>query len=314
MLNKPFYFDDDVWGADTWPLLSAAYTGDVDVVKQILDADPTMIRVQFAYYEPLHYAVRGGSLQMVKLLLERGAHPKAAGWNHLGDETPIRKALDRNLVDIAKLLMDAAGQMSEYVWAEEKEKSPEQQLQVDFDIACGFTPDLRLVEKTLTSRPLWATRGLYEAVHHNRIEIANLLFDAGANVFGSMPYACWFTPLMHALRYPQPRWEMAELLFEKEVAVNGVNGLGASALHMIVLQGTSEAVYWLLDHGADINYIEPEFCSTPLGWAARWGRTAMAKLLLERGADERLAGAEWSTPMYWALHKGHAAIVELYLR
>src|SRR5580704_5048921 len=41
MLPKPFYFDDTIWGADTWPLLSAAYTGDLDAVRQMLVDDPT---------------------------------------------------------------------------------------------------------------------------------------------------------------------------------------------------------------------------------------------------------------------------------
>jgi len=66
MLPKPFYFDDSIWGADTWPLLSAAYTGDLDVVRQMLVDDPARVKAQYAYYEPLHYAVRGGSLPMVE--------------------------------------------------------------------------------------------------------------------------------------------------------------------------------------------------------------------------------------------------------
>jgi hypothetical protein len=80
MLPKPRYFDDALWGAGTWPLLSAAYSGELDTVTRMLDQDPRRIQAQFAYYEPLHYAVRGGNAAMVKLLLDRGAHPKTPGW------------------------------------------------------------------------------------------------------------------------------------------------------------------------------------------------------------------------------------------
>jgi uncharacterized protein len=64
----------------------------------------------------------------------------------------------------------------------------------------------------------------------------------------------------------------------------------------------------LLDHGAEINAIDEEYGSTPLGYAARWGRREMVALLLERGADPNKAGAPWATPLAWAQKKGHAAI------
>ena len=210
-------------------MLSAAYTGDIDTVTQMLDDGPKLITAQFAYYGPLHYALRGGSLPMVQLLLGRGAHPKAPGWNYLGDETPIKKALDRNRADIAALLTEVALQMPEYLWPLPQPKTPWQQLQYDFSIACGYTPNLALVTETLAAHPELATLGLYEAVHQNQMDMAHLLLQAGADVNGPMPFACWFTPLMHALRYPQPRWEMAELLLKNHIAINAVNGLGMSA-------------------------------------------------------------------------------------
>src|ERR1700687_4084165 len=45
--------------------------------------------------------------------------------------------------------------------------------------------------------------------------------------------------------------------------------------------------------------------STPLGWACRWGRIELVKLLLERGADSVEADAEpWATPRAWAERMG----------
>ena len=65
----------------------------------------------------------------------------------------------------------------------------------------------------------------------------------------------------------------------------------------------------LLDHGADIDAVDDEFKSTPLGFAARWGRRGMVRLLLDRGADRQIAGAPWAAPLEWARAKGHTAIV-----
>jgi hypothetical protein len=41
--------------------------------------------------------------------------------------------------------------------------------------------------------------------------------------------------------------------------------------------------------------------STPLGWACRWGRVELVKLLLARGADPTEPTAEpWAAPHAWA--------------
>src|SRR5438552_12609922 len=47
----------------------------------------------------------------------------------------------------------------------------------------------------------------------------------------------------------------------------------------------------LLDAGARLDVRDNLLESTPLGWACRWGRTELVKLLLERGADRTEPGA-----------------------
>jgi ankyrin repeat protein len=50
--------------------------------------------------------------------------------------------------------------------------------------------------------------------------------------------------------------------------------------------------------------------STPLGWACRWGRVEVVKLLLERGADPVEKDAEpWATPRAWAEKMGRAEVL-----
>jgi len=312
-LPEPPYFDKSIWGVDTWQLLSAAYAGDVRAVGQLLDDKPENIQVQFAYYEPLHYAVRGGSLPMVQLLLERGGHPMATGWSKLGDETPIAKANDRERIDMVELFKQSVKKLPGYKSPPERPQTDEQKLKYHFEIACGYQVDVGHVEQILNIHPEWATIGLYEAIHHGRINIIRMLLKAGANVSGHMPYACWFTPLMHALRYPQHHYELAELILENGLSVNSVNGLGISAIHIAIMQNDIDGFDWLLNRGADINMIEPESCSTPLGWAAKFNRPEMAKILLKRGADPGLPKVyPWATPVRWAEKKNHSKIVKLF--
>ena len=66
----------------------------------------------------------------------------------------------------------------------------------------------------------------------------------------------------------------------------------------------------LLDAGASLTIRDSLLQSTPLGWACRWGRLELVKLLLKRGADPVEADAEpWATPRAWADKMGHAEIL-----
>jgi ankyrin repeat protein len=70
----------------------------------------------------------------------------------------------------------------------------------------------------------------------------------------------------------------------------------------------------LLDRGTRLDVRDELLQSTPLGWACRWGRPEMVKLLLERGADPIDANAPpWATPTAWAnkmRHRDVAALLE----
>jgi hypothetical protein len=66
----------------------------------------------------------------------------------------------------------------------------------------------------------------------------------------------------------------------------------------------------LLDAGARVDVRDNLLKSTPLGWACRWGRVELVKLLLDRGADPAEVDAEpWARPRAWAEKLARAEIV-----
>jgi ankyrin repeat protein len=68
----------------------------------------------------------------------------------------------------------------------------------------------------------------------------------------------------------------------------------------------------VLDRSPRLTVRDDLLKSTPLGWACRWGRTELVKLLLERGADPVEADAEpWATPRARAEKMKHDAILVL---
>jgi hypothetical protein len=98
---------------------------------------------------------------------------------------------------------------------------------------------------------------------------------------------------------------------------NVIGGFGRTALHEVAAAGDhvtgEEAAAFaraLLDAGARTDVRDEILKSTPLGWACRWGRVEVVKLLLERGADPVEASAEpWATPKAWAEKMGHDAVL-----
>ena len=89
---------------------------------------------------------------------------------------------------------------------------------------------------------------------------------------------------------------------------NVLNPQGATLLHYLAAAhgGRTPADHityatLLIDAGARLNIRDNVLRSTPLGWACRWGRVELVKLLLEKGADPVEADAEpWATPKAWA--------------
>jgi ankyrin repeat protein len=314
LIQRPADFHEPTWGQNTWDFLMAVFKGDEANVRAMLRREPWLARAEYAYLQPLHYAVKGARVEMVRLLLAAGANPLAEGWSGrpLGDDTPLARARDRELPEIVRLLEEAAANpLPELPERPEPPPDPRGELEVAMS-RCGHRGDTQGALVLLQQHPDLAYAGLYEAVHQGHTELARLLLERGADPTKPWRWSCWITPLMHSLRYDRPNYEMASMLMEYGVTANDTNGMGMTTLHILVGLGTPAAVSWLLDRGADINRRDNEFDSTPLAWAARVGRAEMVELLLSRGALRSLPDDEpWSTPEAWARRRGHAHILKL---
>jgi ankyrin repeat protein len=68
----------------------------------------------------------------------------------------------------------------------------------------------------------------------------------------------------------------------------------------------------LLNAGARMDVRDDILKSTALGWACRWGRAGVAKVMLEGGATPVEVDAEpWAQPRAWAEKMGHNRVLTL---
>lgn len=292
---------------EIWDLLTACREGDLTSAMNLLAACPALLLCDYNYMTPLHLAVRQGHVDLVRILADRGAaNPNYVTYPYR--ESLIVLARDRGYETIAAVLKER--------YAAEDHGRPEEE--------GGTIEDGRDEERVRFQR----------LVNHDALpEVEAMLRDRSELALD--PFASWFEGIL-AMPSNRGNRPMLELLMEYGARVPDVTKWGASyyfkrdeiaawllergmnprhmnihdttLLHDMAHRGDVRKAELLLDAGAEIDAIDEEFRSTPLGLAARFGRREMVELLLSRGANPDRGGAPWATPLEWAQKKGHADI------
>jgi ankyrin repeat protein len=292
---------------DVWRILVAARDGNLELVKELLAAWPALIRSAYNYMPPLHLAVREGHLDVVRCLAERGAvNPKYRTYPY--DEPLVTVATDRGHAEIASVL-EEFGPRSDPDRPEDESGHIEYESDWErrrFERLVASNT-LRGAQELLGRRPELATDPyafhcegiLSQPANRRYMKMLDLLMRHGARVPDVSKWA-------HAYYFKHD--DVASLLMERGMNANHMNVHRTTLLHEMARLGELTRATLLLDHGADIDAVDQEFRSTPLGFAARWGQRKMVRLLLDRGADRGRSGAEWAAPLEWARRKGHRTI------
>lgn len=83
-------------------------------------------------------------------------------------------------------------------------------------------------------------------------------------------------------------------------------------LHMAALQGNTEAVVQHIEAGSELN-VKDAYGSTPLVVAVTFGKSGVARLLLDAGADPEIANNDGSAPLQIAAFLGRTEVVRVLL-
>ena len=275
------------------PITAAARRADFEMVKLLLEygADPNLPEDGAPVGEALWTAVYLDQPEMVKLLLEHGANPNTSPESSGSAVMHAR----RNPEVLALLLRYGAKEESR-PFAEIDRLIEERQLE---------ELERRLRETGLMGRQgeaSWGEGILAGPANAGDLELIEVLMRCGARVPDTTKWGRY---------YYFKHDNVARFLLEHGMNANHRSWQEVTLLHDMAHEGSVDKARLLLDHGAEVNAIDGEYRSTPLGFAARWNQREVALLLIERGADANRAGADWSRPLAWAQRKGHADMVEL---
>ncbi len=311
-LNLPMELSNGVIATTTkvWNMLVASNNGNLDTVKKMVDECPELIYAQYNYHPPIHFAVREGHLDLVRYLLRNGAHaPDYRSYPFLDSLETI--AQDRGYDDIVALLRQYADDtaIQKYKGDNGKIHFKRAELEKEFEKAVD-RGDLEETEQLLSANPafaldetyFWGEGILLFAAKENNRRMVDLLMGYGAKV----PEVLKWTQF-----YYFERLDSATYMMEKGMNPNTMSCHQVTILHDMAQKGDIPKAELLLKYGADINPIDEEYQSTPLGMASRWGHIEMVNYLVKQEAEPNKAGAPWATPLAWAKKKGHTEIEDI---
>ena len=325
-------------GSRDTPTLAAA-RGDLDAVRAFVAADPAAVndgeRLQ---KRPLSAAVEGGHRDIVRFLLDNGADPGLPESRLCPYGSSLMTATVDDNLEFAAWLLEAGADPNGHV---DSSGSPAIRARSDAmrgllygyggraSGAWGYVQRgeletlaavLRYTDDPFSDEESEYLTTPYTAVISGcgRMEDRGEPTDAHEAMFNMFLQHKHPMPLVltacKTYLYHVPR--MTRRLLEHGLDPDLPDWLRRTPLHDLcrgnrAVSDHAGMVRMFLEFGADINAIDEEDRSTPLGIAAREGNAELVRLLLEYGTDPNAAGAAWAAPLAWARRRGHEDVAKM---
>uniref|UniRef100_A0A3Q3GL98 Ankyrin 1 n=1 Tax=Kryptolebias marmoratus TaxID=37003 RepID=A0A3Q3GL98_KRYMA len=283
------------------PLHVASFMGHLNIVKILLQkgASPSASNVKVE--TPLHMASRAGHFEVAEFLLQNAAPVDAKAKD---DQTPLHCAARMGHKELVKLLLDhkanpnsttTAGHTPLHIAAREGHV---QTVRILLDMQAQQT---KMTKKGFTP--------LHVASKYGKVDVAELLLERGANPNAAGKNG--LTPLHVAVHHNN--LDVVNLLVSKGGSPHSAARNGYTALHIASKQNQVEVANSLLQYGASAN-AESLQGVTPLHLASQEGRPDMVSLLISKQANVNLGNKSGLTPLHLVAQEGHVGIADILVK
>lgn len=323
-------------------LMQSCQYGRLDCVETVLRAgEPTNLDEGLFQSAMGHATIRktADSVEIARLMLERGASPDArGGWNEepvliaaaadgdraavdllldhgaevtlfcaaaLGDTRRVKRALDRDPSQAGAV--DTNGLMPLHTCARSRlgvsESATEEALAGVVDLLVEAGADVEARDEKPAGKTFHPNQTPLQWAASGGIGVTRALLAHGARVNPTGNWVGGFSISAVGTACKECP-EIADLLHEAgaDLEVKGKDGM--TVLHAMANFPHPEAVAWLVAHGADVT-ARMDDGRTPLHRAAeRNASDRVARMLVEAGADVSAQDAAGKTPLDYAVAKG----------
>jgi|GEM_PF-816838 len=298
---------------------AAVAFNDIDHVKAELAKQPGLAnQLNDSRRSPLYVATIRGHLDLVRLLLEHGADTNLS--EHCADKgRPLFEASDQNNIDMMKLLIEHGADADAYVDSSgnclsiAQQGGPREAEAVELLKKHSAKPgewELDSSEKVsaaLEDQSFVPNRDMWSSILGKILELDDPeLLEKYVARFGADD----IRRLNPAKGWRVPRSQkMLNALVKNGTSINARDWFGRTFLHYAAFDETSDRTSWLLANGAEIDAVDHQSGTTPLGLAAWNGGLPLVDFLLSSGANANLPDAEWARPLSFAKAEGHVEVI-----
>ncbi|PGH27031.1 hypothetical protein AJ80_01216 [Polytolypa hystricis UAMH7299] len=285
------------------PLLKFAYFGDKNTVDLLIKKGANIYAKDKAGWTGLHYASKGGNVDIVQLFLDSGLDVETRTSSGL---PPLWMAITAKgpAKDVVKLLVDCGANVNDN--AVRGIRMLENVVQMGKQYGAEALLDACTDDNTKTRESCGANSSLHMACLLGNVKMMELLLSRGADVNYKAERGT--RPLMKAMW--SGRAATLKCLLDHGADVNATDNRGYTPLHTASYYGYTTAAELLIEAGADLD-ARDKHGSTPLHTAACLGHAKLAALLIESGADLKILNKSGETILETAVLYGHTDITAL---